>query len=318
MLDFEFHAELFDYRAQAISLLAQHDICWMTDYSSVDLQHREFGLEISGVRTQQEALNVSQILKLAFPVFVHHHIYHKDGREPGYVISLSRDPKNREAQPYQVAPEDSDSLDDALELVDALELSETVGYKYAQAIVSLLTQGSTEELLGLLEWKNNPIVDTEMVRNVCAGVAILKAKDGQASLNFDIALLDNLHPHYNTILVYGITFVSVKNPACQISLRAKDPEDSNSVGKIWIPTGTTSLYSTFAKFLDQWVLLNLVKEAFRGSFNATLHKLGKPNQCQIDSKTTLEKLLGLLHTATQIKSLKIKLSQALMEAGLKC
>src|SRR5579872_6389933 len=83
--DFEFYPELFEHRNRASELLEAAGYTWFSDYSSIDLLHEEYGLEICGVQNEQDVKLIAEALKQGFPHWHHHKIcLHDYGRDPGW------------------------------------------------------------------------------------------------------------------------------------------------------------------------------------------------------------------------------------------
>ncbi len=79
---FAFHPELFESKATAQEALEAAGVTWFVDYSSCDLLHDEYGLEVDGIRSQQIAREVLTILRHTFPEWGQSSIWYKD-RRPG-------------------------------------------------------------------------------------------------------------------------------------------------------------------------------------------------------------------------------------------
>jgi hypothetical protein len=89
-LSFEFYPELFECRSKASALLEESGYCWFGDYSSIDILHEEYGLEISGIADEESIDPILHALQQVFPQWHHCRIYFHDyGREPGWALSLS-------------------------------------------------------------------------------------------------------------------------------------------------------------------------------------------------------------------------------------
>ncbi len=50
MSSFQFHGELFEYRTRAQEALGSHGIEWLSDYGSIDVDHHQYGLEVTGMQ----------------------------------------------------------------------------------------------------------------------------------------------------------------------------------------------------------------------------------------------------------------------------
>lgn len=67
MKEFTFHPELFEHRESAIEALSAHGIDLFTDYSTVDLEHELYGLEVGSFQDRAVAEKVLSILRPTFP-----------------------------------------------------------------------------------------------------------------------------------------------------------------------------------------------------------------------------------------------------------
>lgn len=86
---FSFFPELFEQRAAASDLLADAGIEWMTSYSSIDLLHEEYGLEVCGIQHDADLKAISTALCDAFPQWHHSRTFYKSyGREPGWRFAI--------------------------------------------------------------------------------------------------------------------------------------------------------------------------------------------------------------------------------------
>jgi len=95
---FEFHPELFEHRTLALEQLAAHDLHWFEHFSSVDLLHDVFGLEVCGIAEETDAQVVLCVLEEAFPGWQHSDLhYRKSGRDRGWkaLIHKHRDKRHR-------------------------------------------------------------------------------------------------------------------------------------------------------------------------------------------------------------------------------
>lgn len=87
--EFEFYPELFEHRGRATELLDEGGLTWFTDYSSIDLLHADYGLEVCGIKSQRDARRVAMALQRGFPHWHHQNVcLHDSGREPGWAVAL--------------------------------------------------------------------------------------------------------------------------------------------------------------------------------------------------------------------------------------
>lgn len=86
---FIFRPELFASRGQAADALAEGGFDMFGDYSSIDILHEEYGLEICGIREKAAVEPISAIMEKTFPHWHHGRACGKDyGIEPGWTVSL--------------------------------------------------------------------------------------------------------------------------------------------------------------------------------------------------------------------------------------
>jgi hypothetical protein len=91
---FEFHPELFEQRTLALETLAQHDYIWLEHFSSIDLLHAEFGLEVCGIPEKQDAQIILSILEELFPDWSHKDLYYyKFERDRGWKAIIFKNKK---------------------------------------------------------------------------------------------------------------------------------------------------------------------------------------------------------------------------------
>jgi hypothetical protein len=86
---FSFHPELLASRDRAIELLDDAGCAWFTDYSSIDLLHSEYGIEVSGIQKETDVRIIAETLQQGFPHWHHQNVcVHDHGREPGWTVAL--------------------------------------------------------------------------------------------------------------------------------------------------------------------------------------------------------------------------------------
>ncbi len=93
---FQFHPELFDVRNQVMAVLANGGFTWLSDFSSVDLLHDVYGLEVCGIPNQKNAQAIQRLLRKALPSWPCSYIQLKDfgDRDIGWKVVISRDPED--------------------------------------------------------------------------------------------------------------------------------------------------------------------------------------------------------------------------------
>jgi hypothetical protein len=91
--DFQFYPELLEQCGRASELLEEAGFGWLRDYSSIDVLHEEYGVEICGVKTEARAMRMAAALQRGFPHWHHQNICrHEPGRDSGWAAALSMFP----------------------------------------------------------------------------------------------------------------------------------------------------------------------------------------------------------------------------------
>ncbi len=95
MKPFEFHGELFEMRGIVLDALATNGFVWLSDFSSVDLAHDTYGLEVTGIRDPDRATQIHRLLRTLFPGWLFHQEYYEQENlaEVGWNVIISRDPE---------------------------------------------------------------------------------------------------------------------------------------------------------------------------------------------------------------------------------
>jgi hypothetical protein len=98
MESFAFHPELFEFRTIALEMLADQGFVWLFDFGSVDILHDVCGLEVCGIREQEDAHTILALLRKKFSSWCHSRFYYNDHseRDPGWKVIISRDPEDFE------------------------------------------------------------------------------------------------------------------------------------------------------------------------------------------------------------------------------
>jgi hypothetical protein len=91
-MSFNFHGELLEHKATAAEVLENADLSAFSDYSSIDCDHDNYGLEVEGLASQQKVNQVTQLLRKAFPNWRHIN-YWEEGN--GFTVRISRDLEKR-------------------------------------------------------------------------------------------------------------------------------------------------------------------------------------------------------------------------------
>jgi hypothetical protein len=100
MAEFQFHGELFELRAMVMESLAENGFVWLSDFGSVDLAHDIFGLEVTGIREEDQATQIQELLIQVLPGWNFRRNFYEDQNlgEIGWKVIVSRDPENFDDQ----------------------------------------------------------------------------------------------------------------------------------------------------------------------------------------------------------------------------
>jgi len=94
MSRFAFPPELFEHRSLAIETLSAHGYEWFTQFSSVDLLHDLFGLEVCGIPEEGDAKRIIEILEEIFPDWSYTDICYGDyERDRGWQAIIFKSPR---------------------------------------------------------------------------------------------------------------------------------------------------------------------------------------------------------------------------------
>jgi hypothetical protein len=90
----QFHPELFECKGRASDVLDTAGFVWFSDYSSIDLLHEEFGLEVCGIQEESSVEPIACAMHGAFPHWHYSYACQKDcGRDPGWKFALHMFPR---------------------------------------------------------------------------------------------------------------------------------------------------------------------------------------------------------------------------------
>jgi len=67
MKEFTFYGDLYEHRAKAVEALSRAGLELFSDYSSVDIEHNLYGLEVGGFNNEELALKALEVLRATFP-----------------------------------------------------------------------------------------------------------------------------------------------------------------------------------------------------------------------------------------------------------
>lgn len=66
---FRFAPELFEFRNQVQAALSDAGFDWLSHYSAIDPLHDVYGVEVCGIREQEDAVAILQLLTRMFPTW---------------------------------------------------------------------------------------------------------------------------------------------------------------------------------------------------------------------------------------------------------
>ena len=96
MNEFQFHPELFEDRTRVMEELSAAGYEWLSHYSSVDVIHDQYGLEVCGIRAEADARAIHVLLRRLYPDWLTGKLCFKDrGADPGFKAKVFRDRRQR-------------------------------------------------------------------------------------------------------------------------------------------------------------------------------------------------------------------------------
>ncbi len=91
-----FSSELYGHRDNVIAELHDEGFDCASNYASVDLLYDTYGIEVCGIRDEDDAIDILRILRRMFPSWTDGRVYCKDvGCDQGFVATVQRDPEPR-------------------------------------------------------------------------------------------------------------------------------------------------------------------------------------------------------------------------------
>lgn len=91
---FRFEPELFSFRAEVIELLDSQGYVWLINFTSVDLLHDVFGLEVCGIPEKSDALKIRGLLRKLLKDWPYSRLCYRDeSRDRGWKVVVFRDPE---------------------------------------------------------------------------------------------------------------------------------------------------------------------------------------------------------------------------------
>ena len=99
MRPFRFEPELFAHRTRLLESLDEAGFDWFSHFSSIDLMHECFGLEVCGIVSSNDAKSIQSIARKAFPSWRYSNIGYSDStRELGWKVTIHRDNDDTRAE----------------------------------------------------------------------------------------------------------------------------------------------------------------------------------------------------------------------------
>jgi hypothetical protein len=89
---FRFAPELFELRNEVLAALEDKGFHWFSHFSSVDLLHDVYGVEVRGIKEREDATGIQRLLGRMFAAWRLGGLYFYDfGRDPGWRVKVQRD-----------------------------------------------------------------------------------------------------------------------------------------------------------------------------------------------------------------------------------
>ena len=87
-MSFSFHPELLGARATFLQVLNENDLDLFSNFTSVDPDHEDCGLDVEGVKDKSDAIKIHRLFKETFPLWKHRSIIQTDS---GWKVYCSKD-----------------------------------------------------------------------------------------------------------------------------------------------------------------------------------------------------------------------------------
>jgi hypothetical protein len=96
MNTFRFAPVLFEHRAEAQDILSRAGFEWLQHYSSIDLNHETFGLEVRGIHEKSDAIKIVELLIATFPKWPYREVVLRDRgtADQGWIVRVHKDPES--------------------------------------------------------------------------------------------------------------------------------------------------------------------------------------------------------------------------------
>lgn len=88
------HPELFEAWREAIGVLAAHDLLWLRDFRSLEIEHDEYGLTVDGLETEHVALAAFRLLQSSFSAWPYYQVREdRTRKDRRFEVMVHRDPR---------------------------------------------------------------------------------------------------------------------------------------------------------------------------------------------------------------------------------
>lgn len=112
MQSFLFSPELFECRSQLMSAFESADLLMFRDYAAIDLDHDNYGLDVTGIKNENDSVKMLLILYDVFPSWRYgDRVYDDSPVEPGWRILICKKGQRRLSERFS-SEDDFDSDDD--------------------------------------------------------------------------------------------------------------------------------------------------------------------------------------------------------------
>jgi hypothetical protein len=95
MNSFAFHGDLFQTRDRVRLLLANNGFNWLTHFGSIDLLHDVYGLEVTAISSEADAVAIEKLLRKQLREWRNSRVFYESNNvgEIGWKVIISRDPE---------------------------------------------------------------------------------------------------------------------------------------------------------------------------------------------------------------------------------
>jgi hypothetical protein len=94
---FKFEPALFGHRADAQEALSRSGYDWFAQFSTIDLLHDVFGIEVCGIAKESDAVKIAEVLRRTFPSWKYcgHFLPVHKQVDIGWKAVIHRDPHSK-------------------------------------------------------------------------------------------------------------------------------------------------------------------------------------------------------------------------------